>query len=123
MEITKAPMPTELDNLISESFDLRQQIQQLQQEYDAKRSQILGIMTATNQKFYLNDICKAIRTDPISIESVSKELFIKALQEVDIPREKKVFIWNRSVKEVKRPGTIILQALKNKDKTVDCNEP
>jgi polyhydroxyalkanoate synthesis regulator phasin len=120
METIEAPMSSELDNLIGESMDLRQQIQQLQQEYDAKRGQILGIMTATNRKFYLNDICKAIRTDAISIESVSKELFTKALQEVDIPREKKVFIWNRSVKEVKRPETVILQALKNKDKTPDC---
>ena len=120
METIEAPMSSELDNLIGESMDLRQQIHDLQQKYDAKRSQILGIMTATNQKFYLNDICKAIRTDPISIESVSKELFIKALQEVDIPREKKVFIWNHSVKEVKRPETVILQARKNKDKIPDC---
>ena len=121
METFEAPMPSELDNLIGESFKLRQQIQQLQQKYDAKRSQILGIMTATNQKFYLNDICKAIRTDPISIESVSKDLFIKALQEVDIPREKKVFIWNRSVKEVRRPATVILQSLKNKNQATDSN--
>jgi polyhydroxyalkanoate synthesis regulator phasin len=113
-------MSSELDHLVGESMDLRQQIQDLQQKYDAKRSRILGIMTATNRKFYLNDICKAIRTDAISIESVSKELFTKALQEVDIPREKKVFIWNHSVKEVKRPETVILQSLKNKDKTPDC---
>jgi polyhydroxyalkanoate synthesis regulator phasin len=121
METIKAPMPSELDSLISESMDLRRQIQDLQQKYDSKRSRILGIMTATNQKLYLNDICKAIRTDPVSIESVSKELFIKALQEVDIPREKKVFIWNHSVKEVKRPETIILQALKNKNQVPDSN--
>jgi polyhydroxyalkanoate synthesis regulator phasin len=114
-------MPSELDNLIGESIDLRRQIQDLQQKYDAKRGQILGIMTATNQKFYLNDICKAIRTDPVSMESVSKELFIKALQEVDIPREKKVFIWNRSVKEVKRPEIVILQSLKNKNQAPDSN--
>jgi hypothetical protein len=120
METINAHMPSELDNLISESMDLRRQIQDLQQKYDAKRSQILGILIASNRKFYLNDICKAIRTDPVSIESVSKELFIKALQEVDIPREKKVFIWNHSIKEVKRPETVILQALKSKDKTPDC---
>jgi hypothetical protein len=112
-------MPSDLDNLIGESMDLRRQIQDLQQKYDARRSRILGIMTAANQKFYLNDICKAIRTDPVSIESVSKELFIKALQEVDIPREKKVFIWNRSIKEVKRPETVILQALKSNNKIPD----
>jgi hypothetical protein len=121
MKTFEAPMPSELDNLITESFDLRQNIQDMQQKYDAKRSQILGIMTATNQKFYLNDICKAIRTDAISIESVSKELFTKALQEVDIPREKKVFIWNHSVKEVKRPETVILQTLKNKNQANDSN--
>jgi hypothetical protein len=37
-------------------------------------------------------------------------LFVKALQEVDIPREKKVFIWNRSIKEVKRPEMVILRS-------------
>ena len=105
-------MPSELDNLIGESLDLRQRIQRMQQEYDAKRGQIFGIMTAANQKVYLNDKCKAIRTEPISIESVSKELFIRALQEADIPREKKVFIWNRSIKEVQRPATVVLQTLK-----------
>jgi hypothetical protein len=102
-------MPTELDALIDESLLLRRQTQQLQEQYDAKRKRILAIMTDANQRVYYHGACRAVCTEPISIESVSKELLIKALKEVDIPRDKKVFIWNTAIKEVRRPGTVMLQ--------------
>lgn len=50
-----------------------------------------------------------VRSEPISIETVSKELLIQALKEVDIPREKKVFIWNRLIREVQRQAMVMLQ--------------
>lgn len=102
-------MPTELDVLIEESLCLRQEVQAMQEQYDEKRGRILALMTAANQQSYRYGQCKAVRTEAVIIESVSKELFVKALQEVDIPREKKVFIWNHSIKEVKRPETVILR--------------
>jgi hypothetical protein len=103
-------MPSELDVLIDESVRLRQEVQRLQERYDAKRGRILELMTADNLRTYQYGSCKAMRTEAIILESVSKELFVKALQEVDIPREKKVFIWNRSIKEVKRPEMVILRS-------------
>jgi hypothetical protein len=102
-------MSTELNMLIDESLQLRTQVQKLQETYDAKRKRILEIMTDSGQKAYSFGNCKVFRTDPISIESVSKELLIKALKEVDIPRDKKVFIWNTAIKEVLRPATVMLQ--------------
>jgi hypothetical protein len=104
-------MPSELDVLIEESFRLRQEVQRLQEHYDAKRGRILELMSAANLKEYPCGPYKAVRTEAFIIESVSKELFIKALQEVDIPREKKVFLWNRSMKEVKRPEMVVLRAV------------
>jgi hypothetical protein len=107
----ECPMPSELDVLIEDSLRLRQEVQRMQEQYDAKRGRILELMTAANQQMYRYGQCKAVRTVAVTIESVSKELFVKALQEVDIPREKKVFIWNHSVKEVKRPETVILRTI------------
>jgi hypothetical protein len=104
-------MPTELDLLIEESLRLRQEVQRLQEQYDAKRGRILALMIAADQQWYRCGSCKAVRTEACTIESVSKELFVKALKEVDIPRDKKVFIWNHSIKEVKRPETVILKAI------------
>jgi uncharacterized protein YpmB len=102
-------MPTEIDTLIDESLKLRSQIQQQQEQYDSKRKRILEIMIAADQKFYRYGPCKAVRSDPISIETVSKELLIQALKEVDIPREKNVFIWNRAIREVQRQAMVTLQ--------------
>ena len=102
-------MPAEIDTLIDESLKLRSLIQQQQESYDEKRRRILEIMTDANQKSYRYGPCKVTRTEAISIESVSKELFIQALKEVDIPREQKVFLWNRSIREVKRQPMVILQ--------------
>ena len=107
-------MPAEIDTLIDESLKLRSQIQQQQEAYDAKRKRILEIMIAADQKFYRYGPCKVVRSEPISIETVSKELFIRALKEVDIPREKKVFIWNRSVREVQRKEMVTLQVADGK---------
>ena len=102
-------MPSELDSLIEQSLDLRRQIQILQEQYDDKRVRILEIMTAEERKNYRFGSWRVFRTEAVSIESVSKELLIQALKEVDIPREKKVFIWNRAIKAVKRPATVMLQ--------------
>jgi hypothetical protein len=102
-------MAQELDTLIDQSLDLRRQVQELQARYDANRSRILEIMTLENRKTYLYGSCRVLRIEAVSVESVSKELLIAALKEVDIPRDKKVFIWNRAIKEVKRPSTVILQ--------------
>ncbi|HUI92990.1 MAG TPA: hypothetical protein VLX68_12145 [Chitinivibrionales bacterium] len=102
-------MPNEIDVLIEESLRLRREVQRLQEQYDAKRGRILALMVAADRRWYTYGACKAVRTEACSIESVSKELFVKALKEVDIPGEKKVFIWNHSVKEVKRPETVILK--------------
>ncbi|MBN1130011.1 MAG: hypothetical protein JXA71_13550 [Chitinispirillaceae bacterium] len=99
--------------MIGESLDLRRQVQTLQERYDGNRGRILEIMTAENRKNYTFANCRVVRTEEVSIESVSKELLIQALKEVDIPREKKVFIWNHAMREVKRPSTVILQAQRN----------
>lgn len=107
-------MPSELDVLLEESFRLRREVQRMQEQYDAKRGRILELMTAANQKAYQYGAYKAVRTEAVIIESVSKELFVKALQQADIPREKKVFIWNHSIKEVKRPETVILKEVGRK---------
>ncbi|HMD68875.1 MAG TPA: hypothetical protein VKF42_08350 [Chitinivibrionales bacterium] len=104
-------MPSELDVLIEESLHLRQEVQKMQEQYDGKRGRILELMTADNRREYRYGQCKAVRTEAIILESVSKELFVKALQEVDIPREKKVFIWNKSIKEIKRPEMVILRTM------------
>lgn len=102
-------MPSELDVLIEESLRLRQEVNAMQEQYDEKRGRILALMIAADQRSYRYGSCKAVRTEAVIIESVSKELFVKALKEVDIPREKKVFIWNHSIKEVKRPEMVMLQ--------------
>jgi hypothetical protein len=104
-------MASELDVLIDESLRLRREVQRLQEQYDAKRSRILELMTAADARVYRHGQCKAVRTEAIILESVSKDLFVKALQEVDIPREKKVFIWNRSIKEIKKPEMVILRTV------------
>ncbi len=104
-------MPSELDVLIDESLRLRQEVQRLQEQYDAQRGRILELMTAADTRVYRHGACKAVRTEAIILESVSKDLFVKALQEVDIPREKKVFIWNRSIKEIKKPEMVILRTV------------
>ena len=115
-------MPSEIDILIDESMLLRSEMQKHQDRYDANRRRILEIMTETNRKHYVYKSCKALRTEEISIESVSKEFFIKALKEVDIPRDKKVFIWNASIKEVKRPATIILQTIRATNQPIPENQ-
>jgi hypothetical protein len=102
-------MPTELDTLIDESMRLRSQLHQMQERYDANRQRILSIMTEENKSSYVYGNCKAFRTEPVSVESVTKDLLVKALREVDIPRDKKVFIWNTATKEIQRPSTVILQ--------------
>ena len=104
-------MPSELDTLIEESLNLRQEVQKMQERYDEKRGRILRLMAADNRREYRHPLCKVFRTEAVIIESVSKELFVKALQEADIPREKKVFIWNRSIKQVERPETVILRTV------------
>ena len=104
-------MQSEIDTLIEESLSIRKQVQTLQEQYDAKRGRILALMVAGNQREYRNALCRVFRTEAVIIESVSKELFVKALQEVDIPREKKVFIWNRSIKQVERPETVMLRTV------------
>jgi hypothetical protein len=106
-------MSQELNTLIEQSLDLRRQVQTLQERYDANRGRILEIMAASNQRTYVFANCRVHRTEAVSIESVSKELLIQALKEVDIPRDKKVFIWNRAIKEVKRPSTVLLQTIRN----------
>ena len=106
-------MPGELDQLIEQSLDLRRQVQTLQASYDANRGRILEIMTRENRKTYLLGSCRVLRTEEVSIESVTKDLLIQALKEVDIPRDKKIFIWNRAVKEVKRPSTVLLQTVRS----------
>jgi hypothetical protein len=105
-------MSQELDTLIEQSLDLRRQVQTLQDRYDANRGRILEIMAAMNQRSYMFANCRVLRTEAVSVESVSKDLLIQALKEVDIPRDKKVFIWNRAIKEVKRPSTVILQTIR-----------
>jgi hypothetical protein len=104
-------MPSELDVLIEESFHMRKEVQRLQDQYNAKRGRILALMSAANQRVYWYGPCKVIRTEGVIMENVSKEQFIQALKEVDIPREKKVFIWNRSVKQVHRPEMVMLRAV------------
>jgi hypothetical protein len=104
-------MSSELDVLIEESLRLRQEVCRMQEQYDEKRGRILQIMTTDNQREYRCGQCKVVRTEAIILESVSKELLVKALQEVDIPREKKVFIWNKSVKEIKRPEMVTLRMM------------
>ena len=86
----------------------------MQEQYDTKRGRILELMTADNRREYRHPLCKVFRTEAVILESVSKELFVKALQEVDIPREKKVFIWNKSIKEIKRPEMVILRTVGGK---------
>lgn len=105
-------MVQELNDLIEQSLNLRRQVQELQARYDANRGRILEIMTHENRKTYFFGSCKVLRTEAVSVESVSKDLLILALKEVDIPRDKKVFIWNRAVKEVKRPSTVLLQTIR-----------
>lgn len=105
-------MSQELNTLIEQSLDLRRQVQTLQDRYDTNRGRILEIMTAMNERSYVFANCRVLRTEAVSIESVSKDLLIQALKEVDIPRDKKVFIWNRAMKEVKRPSTVILQTIR-----------
>lgn len=107
-------MPSELDVLIEESLRLRQDVYRMQEQYDAKRGRILELMTADNRREYRHPLCRVSRTEAVILESVSKELFVKALQEVDIPREKKVFIWNKSIKEIKRPEMVILRTVGGK---------
>ncbi|MBN2036677.1 MAG: hypothetical protein JW768_08055 [Chitinispirillaceae bacterium] len=102
-------MSQQLDQLIERSLDLRKQVQALQSQYDDNRRRILEIMAASDQKTYFWRDCRVLRTEEVSIESVSKPLLIQALKEVDIPRDKKVFIWNRAVREIKRPSTVLLQ--------------
>ena len=106
-------MPTELDSLIEQSLDLRRRVQELQAQYDANRSRILEIMAGENRNTYLYGSCRVLRTGEVFVESVSKDMLIQALKEVDIPREKKVFIWKRAVKKVWRPSTVLLQ--RNRD--------
>jgi hypothetical protein len=106
-------MIPELDSLIDESIALRMQIDQTRKEYDIRRKKIFELLTAADMKSYVHGMCKAVRTEAVSFESVSKELLIKALQDVDIPREKKVFIWNTAIKEVQRPAMVTLQIMKN----------
>ena len=106
-------MMSELDTLIDDSVRLKGDLQQMQERYTANRKRIFDCMTFANKKIYQRGNCKVIRTEEISIESVSKEQFIKALQEVDIPREKKVFLWNRAMKQVLRPAMVILQIISN----------
>ena len=107
-------MPVEIEQLIDQSLQLRSQMQKMQEQYDANRGRILEILAETNRKSYVYGNCRAVRTEEISIESVSKEQFIKALKDVDIPRDKKIFIWNQSIKEVKRPSTVLLQTIKDR---------
>jgi hypothetical protein len=106
-------MISELDSLIDDSLRLKSDLQKLQERYNANRQRIFDLMTSANQKFYQHGACKAMRTEQISIESVSKDQFVKALQEVDIPREKKVFIWNRAIKQIVRPAMVVLQINSN----------
>ena len=106
-------MNSELDSLIDDSLHLKSEMQQMQDKYNANRQRIFDLMTSANQNFYQRGACKAVRTEQISIESVSKDQFAKALQEVDIPREKKVFIWNRSIKQIVRPAMVVLQINSN----------
>jgi hypothetical protein len=108
-------MTSELDTLIDDSLQLKTKIGQLQEQYNANRQRIFKEMSSANQKVYLHGSCKVVRTEQISIESVSKEQFIQALQEVDIPREKKVFIWNRAIKQVLRPAMVVLQFVATAD--------
>ncbi len=112
-------MPAEIETLIGDSVQIRSQIQKLQEQLDLNRKRILDIMTAENRKSYIYGNCRALRTEEISIESVSKELFIKALKDADIPRDKKVFIWNQSIKEVKRPASVMLQTIKAGQHPID----
>jgi hypothetical protein len=108
-------MSSELDTLIDQSLKLRSQVHSLQEQYDANRQRILNIMTDANQKSYTFNDCRVVRTESVSIESVSKDLLIQALKEVEIPRDKKVFIWNRAIKEIKRPSTVILQTIRPRE--------
>lgn len=103
-------MNSELDTLIDDSLHIKSELQRMQERYDANRKRIFDLMSSANQKVYLHGGCKVVRTEQFSIESVSKDLLAKALQEVDIPREKKVFIWNRSIKQMLRPAMVVLQA-------------
>ena len=112
-------MPAEIENLIDQSVQIRSRIQKLQEQLDSNRRRILDIMVAENRKAYVFGNCRAVRTEEISIESVSKELFIRALKEVDISRDKKVFLWNQSIKEVKRPATVVLQTVKGRQPSID----
>jgi hypothetical protein len=105
-------MSQELDTIIEQSLNLWRQVQTLQERYDANHGRILEIMAAMNQRTYMVANCRVVRTEAVSVESVSKDLLIAALKEVDIPRDKKVFIWNRAIKEVKRPSTVILQTIR-----------
>jgi len=100
---------SEIDALIDDSLRLKSEMQKMQDRYTANRQRIFDLMSSANQKYYRHGACKAVRTEQISIESVSKELFAKALQEVDIPRDKKVFIWNRAIKQIVRPAMVVLQ--------------
>jgi hypothetical protein len=99
----------ELDSLIEDSVGIRTQMQNMQKQYDENRGRIFELLTAADMKSYKYSNYKVFRTEAISIESVSKELLIKALQDVDIPREKKVFIWNNSIKEIQRPAMVTIQ--------------
>lgn len=103
-------MNLELDSLIDDSLRIKSELQRMQEHYDANRKRIFDLMSLANQKVYQHGGCKVVRTEQMSIESVSKDLLAKALQEVDIPREKKVFIWNRAIKQILRPAMVVLQA-------------
>jgi|GEM_PF-1816497 hypothetical protein len=106
-------MISELDSLIDDSLRLKSDLQRMQERYDANRNRIFDLMSSANQKVYQHSGCKVVRTEQVSFETVSKDLLAKALQEVDIPREKKVFIWNRAIKQMLRPAMVVLQAHRN----------
>ena len=101
-------MQAELDMLIDESLLLRNRISGLREEYEEKRRHILELLNAADMKTYVHGSCRVVRTEAVSIESVSKELLIDALREVDIPRDKKVFIWKHAIREIQRPATVML---------------
>jgi hypothetical protein len=110
-------VPEELDILIGESVDIRSNIKKMQEEYDGNRSRISELLKEKNLHSYSYGRYRAVLTEEISMEGVSKELLIKALQEVDIPREKKVFIWNHAIKEIKRPAIVMIQEIRNPAKS------
>jgi uncharacterized membrane protein YgaE (UPF0421/DUF939 family) len=94
------PDQQKLDESIEEAVAIRHDMENLKNLYEEKRKEIFDALSAQNTFRYACKNIEVIRSTEKKSEIVTKASLIEALKELDIPRETKILVYKKALREI-----------------------